>query len=465
MNLALLLPLLLAQDLPTADGYRGIWYANQPSGDEYAFKYSGGLGTYCAKHRPFAIHRPEVDRTFFVYGGAPKDGERRLLHMVSYFDHESGTLPRPTILLDKETGDAHDNPALSMDEEGHLWIFSTSHGRGRPSFVHRSREPYAIDAFEKVEATYVTEKGERASLDNFSYFQVWHVPGRGFAAFFTRYNDLTTRTSLFMTSKDGTSWSRWQRLAAIGEGHYQVSAAGPGVLGACFNQHPPKKGLNWRTNLYYLETRDHGERWQNVAGEPLEVPLREVTSPALVHDYAAEGKNVYLKDLVYDDAGRPVILYLTSGGYRSGPVDGPRTWKVARWTGDAWARSTVTTSDNNYDMGSLLLAGDTWRIVAPVLPGPQRFNTGGEMALLESTDEGATWSTPRPLTAGSERNHTYARRVLDADPNLVALWADGHGREPSASRLYFCDADGAVFRLPAQMEKDAERPEPVELVR
>ncbi len=33
------------------DGYRGIWYMNQPSGDEYAFKYSGGLGTYCAKHQ------------------------------------------------------------------------------------------------------------------------------------------------------------------------------------------------------------------------------------------------------------------------------------------------------------------------------------------------------------------------------------------------------------------------------
>ena len=27
-------------------GYRGIWYMNQPSGDEYVYKYSGGLGTY-----------------------------------------------------------------------------------------------------------------------------------------------------------------------------------------------------------------------------------------------------------------------------------------------------------------------------------------------------------------------------------------------------------------------------------
>ena len=79
------------QDAPRTDGYRGIWYANQPSGDEYAYKYSGGLGTYCATHRPFAVHRPEVERTFFVYGGAPADGERELLHLVSYYDHRTGT--------------------------------------------------------------------------------------------------------------------------------------------------------------------------------------------------------------------------------------------------------------------------------------------------------------------------------------------------------------------------------------
>ena len=47
------------------DGYRGIWYMNQPSNDEYVYKYSGGLGTYCAKHKPFAIYRAEVNKTFF----------------------------------------------------------------------------------------------------------------------------------------------------------------------------------------------------------------------------------------------------------------------------------------------------------------------------------------------------------------------------------------------------------------
>jgi len=114
------------------NGYRGIWYMNQPSNDEYVFKYSGGLGTYCAKHQPFAVYAEKVNKTFFCWGGATRENSRQLMHMVSFYDHSTGTVPRPTVLLDKQTGDAHDNPVISLDEEGTIWIFSTSHGTGRP---------------------------------------------------------------------------------------------------------------------------------------------------------------------------------------------------------------------------------------------------------------------------------------------------------------------------------------------
>jgi hypothetical protein len=67
-------------------GYRGIWYMNQPSGDQYVYKYSGGLGTYCAKHKPFAVYCDKVKKTFFCYGGTTTDSNRKLLHMVSYYE-------------------------------------------------------------------------------------------------------------------------------------------------------------------------------------------------------------------------------------------------------------------------------------------------------------------------------------------------------------------------------------------
>ena len=59
------------------DGYKGIWYTIEQS-SEYGYKYSGGLGTYTADHVPVAIYVPEVEKTFFVYGGTTQKDERQL---------------------------------------------------------------------------------------------------------------------------------------------------------------------------------------------------------------------------------------------------------------------------------------------------------------------------------------------------------------------------------------------------
>jgi hypothetical protein len=441
-----------------ADGYRGIWYMNQPSGDEYVYKYSGGLGTYCAKHKPFAIYCKQVNKTFFCYGGAAATDNRRLLHMVSWFDHETGTVPRPVILLDKQTNDAHDNPVISVDGDGHIWIFSTSHGQSRPSYIHRSTRPYDIDEFERVSATRADGDAFKP-ITNFSYMQMWHSDN-GFHAFFTRYNYPAARTICFMHSPDGRQWSQWQRLAAIDEGHYQVSGIGNSKLGSMFNYHPRGKGLNWRTNLYYIETPDNGATWQTVDGRALALPLADDRNNALIHDYEAEGLNVYLKDLRFDSQDRPVLLYITSKGYESGPQNDPRTWTLARWTGSEWKFSSITTSDNNYDMGELwIMADDDWRVIGPTEPGPQPYNPGGEVAMWKSEDEGATWTRIHQMTHSSRMNHTYVRRALNSHPDFVAIWADGHGRQPSESRLYFANSIGDVFQLPENMTSETAQPE------
>ncbi|RPJ37892.1 MAG: hypothetical protein EHM35_05765 [Planctomycetaceae bacterium] len=456
-------------------GYRGIWYMNEPLKNEYRFKYSGGLGTFCAKHSPFAVYCDKVKKTFFCYGGTTEDSHLRhdlttagdsqdmpgvLLHMVSYYDHTTGKVPRPTILLDKRTKDAHDNPVIAVDDKGYIWIFSTSHGTSRPSYIHRSRQPYNIDEFEQVHATKL-EDGREVPMTNFSYMQSWFVSGQGFAAFFTRYNYPAKRTACFMTSPDGTHWSAWQRLAAIAEGHYQISTANQHKAGSALDYHPKGKGLNWRTNLYYVETTDCGRSWQGADGASLALPLTEPRNAAIVHDYEKDGLLVYLKHICFDEANQPVILFITSKGFRSGPEDGPRTWTTARWTGSAWEIRPITTSGNNYDMGSLYIEADgLWRIIGPTERGPQPYNPGGEMAMWTSYDQGATWKKVRQLTSRSPFNHTFARRPVNAHDDFYAFWADGHGRQPSASSLYFCTRAGTVFRLPRTMTQDFEAPEP-----
>jgi len=440
-------------------GYRGIWYMNQPSGDEYVYKYSGGLGTYCAKHRPFAVYCEKVKKTFFCYGGTTTDSNTKLLHMVSYYDHEMGMVPRPTILLDKKTSDAHDNPVISVDDNGHIWIFSTSHGTGRPSYVHKSKNPYDVNEFELVNVTKI-ENDKEVPMTNFSYMQPWHLKEKGFACFFTRYNYPVDRTICFMKSRDGVQWSSWLRIAAIDKGHYQISAAGKNKAVAAFNFHPQGKGLNWRTNLYYIETADLGKTWRTADGRDLTLPLTDPDNPALVHDYQKESLNVYLKDIRFDMQENPVILFLTSKGYESGPKNDPRTWTTARWTGKNWQIRPAFVSDNNYDMGSLYIEEDTtWRIIGPTETGPQPYNPGGEIAMWASKDLGKSWRKIKQLTNNSPFNHTYVRRPVDAHPDFYAIWADGHGRKPSQSSLYFCDKQGNVRVLPREMPEGFVKPE------
>lgn len=428
-------------------GYRGIWYFNQPSKDEYVYKYSGGLGTYCANHFPFAIYVPEVKKTFFTYGGTRPGTNTQLVHMASYYDHETGTVPKPTLLLDKQTEDAHDNPVIGIDDKGYIWIFSSSHGTARPSYISRSREPHSVEAFDLV------------WTGNFSYPQPWFVPGKGWLFMHTHYTG--GRAICMTTSPDGVAWSERRFLSRMDQGHYQNSGLFGEKVGTTFNYHPEGKGLNWRTNLYYMESSDMGQTWKTADGQTLEPLITDKAGPLRAAEYESQGLNVYIQDLTFDAEGNPLILYLTSKGYESGPENMPRAWTIARWTGSSWSiLPTGIVSDSNYDLGSLYIeAPDSWRIIGPTEVGPQPYNPGGEVAMWLSRDQGQSWEKVRQLTSNSEYNHTYVRRTIKAHPDFYAFWADGHGRKPSDSRFYFCNRDGDVFKLPVEMTTDFQKPE------
>ena len=431
------------QNAPKSPGYAGIWFTlGQVS--EHGDKYSGGLGTYTAKHVPLAVYSAEARKTFFVYGGA-LDGQRHLLAMASYYDHARGVVPRPSIVHDKGgVDDPHDNPSIALDGQGHVWVFVSGRGRGRPGYKYRSVEPHSIDAFVRV------------SEEEMTYPQPWWVDGRGFLHLFTKYTGV--RELYWNASPDGRAWSGHRKLAGMG-GHYQTSRRlGHRVITA-FNMHPGGK-VDVRTNLYFAQTEDMGETWRTADGAELDTPMTDRHCPALARDYEAEGRLVYMKDISFDDDGNPVILVVTSADHRPGPVGDPRVWEIARWTGYEWAFCEVTRSTHNYDMGSLYMElGGAWRVVGPTEPGPQRWGTGGEVASWISVDRGATWRRERVLTHGSAYNHTYVRRPVDAHPDFYAFWADGDPDGFSPSRLYYTNrACDAVWMLPPVMETDLAEP-------
>jgi hypothetical protein len=432
------------------EGFRGIWYPNQETHDEYAYKYSGGMATYPQQHEPIAVYSAAAKKTFFVYGGT-SDPEnlkpKRLQAMISCYDHTTGLIARPRMIVERGTIDAHENPVLGIDADGRLFVFVPSHGGGRPAFIYRSVRPFDISAFELVRD------------ENFSYPQPWFLDG-GWTFLHTIYNK--GRRQLYVAnSDDGRTWTKSRQLAAVENGHYQVSWPNGKRLGTAFNFHPTPEGLNARTNLYYMETADRGQTWQTAGGEKVELPLTTPNNAALIRDYRSMRRLVYVKDINYDADGRPVIVYVTSGGWKPGPTADPRTVTLAHWMGSEWQFIELGPTDHNYDTGCLHIEGEVWRMVLPVGAGPQPYGCGGEVGLWTSRDAGHTWDR-RVLTHNSPRNHNYMRRPLNAQPEFYAIWSDGDARKPSESHLYFCNREGRISRMPWKVDQEWVRPEPVE---
>jgi hypothetical protein len=423
------------------DGYKGIWFTlGQFS--QYGDKYSGGLGTYTSSHIPIAVYAKAVDKTFFVYGGTTAKADRHLLIMLSYYDHQKHLVPKPVIVYDKiGVDDPHDNAALSIDAGGYIWVFVSGRNTSRPGIIFKSRKPYGIDNFEEI------KQGEM------TYPQPWWLKDH-FFYLFTKYT--RGRELYWTTSGDGNTWTPEQKLAGMG-GHYQVSNSWKGKVVSVFNYHPGGD-VDKRTNLYLVQTDDNGKSWTTIDGQLLQTPLTDPHTAALIKDYESEGRLVYLNDVNFDKDGNPVILAVVSRDFKPGPHGNPHEWFVIYRKEGRWNFRKVCESTHNYDMGSLYIEREHWKIIGPTEPGPQQFGTGGEMALWESSNAGQDWMKAKQLTTHSSRNHSYARRPLNAHPDFYAFWADGNADSLSESKLYFCNSKGEVSVLPYDMKKDFERP-------
>jgi hypothetical protein len=425
-------------------GYRGIWYTlgSRGAGD---VKYSGGLGTYTSSHTPMAVYAAAAQRTFFTYGGTSSPDKRELQIMVGSFDHATGRLSQPVLVLDKpDVDDPHDNASLNLDADGHVWVFASGRNTARPGVIFRSREPFSIDRFERV------------ATQTFTYPQPWMIPEKGWLLLFTKYT--AGRELYWKTSPDGRTWSEDHKLAGFG-GHYQTSGVHEGRKIATFFNYHPDGDVDRRTNVYYAQSTDYGATWTTVDGQPLTLPLASVDNPARVADLESRGELMFTCDLNFDASGHPILLYVASRDARPGPATAAREWRVTHWNGAAWRTHLVTTSDHNYDMGSLYVEGDTWSIIAPTAPGLHPDSVGGDMVLWTSSDEGRHWTAQQTLTRDSRYNHSYARRPLHARDPFYVFWADGDPRQLSPSHLYFADSTGRhVHQMPATLNANEVAP-------
>ena len=243
---------------PTA-GFQGIWYEIAGGGGDYPNKYGGGLATYPQQIAPLAIYSAEANKTFFTFSYDLDPGPgHNIGHALSYYDHATGMVARPQVWVDKGTGDAHDAPVLSMDNDGYLYLFSMNHGEARRAYIRKSSSPYDISAYSGDLLT-PTSADDMAVFGNpsdnptmtgdprFSYGSAWYVPNaqedEKFLLLHTRY--ISGQRDLFTTSSaDADIWTTRKTLSQIESGQYQTSWIKPDgeTVGTIFKRPPHRAG-------------------------------------------------------------------------------------------------------------------------------------------------------------------------------------------------------------------------------
>jgi hypothetical protein len=427
----------------TIDGYKGLWF-NSGQSSEYGYYFSGGVATYNSRYRPVAIYSPEVKKTFFIYGGTSGSDERHLLIMASYFDHRLHQVPKPVVVYDKMgVREPYDNASISIGPGGFIWVFVSGWGRSRPGLIFRSSKPYSIESFDEI------KKCEMISP------QPWRMENSGFLLMFSKF--AKGHELYFSSSSDGEKWSDAKKLASMG-GHFQVSELSGEKLVTVFNYHPGGD-MYKQTNIYLLQTEDSGRTWKTIDNKTIETPVTDVKNDALVKDYEAEGKLVYINDLNFDKNGNPVILLVLARDFRPGPNGGPREWVILSRKDNKWNFNKVCESDHNFDMGSLYINGDEWKLIGTTEPGPQKYGSGGEIALWISRDEGVTWEKVSNVTNNSINNNSFVRRPVNENKDFYAFWTDGNTDRISPSMLYFTnDKCNKIWVLPSEMKSSMEKP-------
>ena len=453
-----------AEDTPAVEPSQGVWYTPgvaenygrvRPDKSFSAVKYScvypgkrtvysGPMATYCAWHRPMAVHVPAKNKTFFVFG------DRRNRPAISVFDHGDKTFAKPVVLGSNPNGDAHRNPTLLVDEKGTLYVFYGAHGH--PSRVVKSAAPYDISRWVEMAAI----EGQT------TYPQPWQL----------------TKDELFVSYRGSPGWyyrksndsaATWQPpVPLIQFGSNSIYAVSIRETG----DYPRKVHIAWermgggtgeeirtkalwarRYNVYYAYSDDGGTTWRRSDGGEYQLPISEETAEK-VYDSGEHG--VWLKDIQLDSRGNPYILFIDADvhTYRC-------QLKVARRAGGEWRVSDVTTGDHMYDGGAMaVLADDDIRIYAPTT-AVQDHEDGGEIEEWRSVDGGATWDNSKHITTGSKLSHNHVKTVFNHKPgDFRMMWNYGDSVFPPSTKNVYLYHFGDGLPEPARMRFNAPPSQP-----
>jgi len=318
-------------------------------------KYSGGFGTYTAKHTPIAIHHNGI--TYYTYSDN-SDGVLRI-----YVSNETETVEIHQAVL----GDPHSNATISIDKDGFIWVHVSARGAKEIGAIYKSVSRGTLE-FELIEETWQAyPQPWRTDFGQVTLYSLYERPVK------KALRQLYVRTDQC-------------EKQLVKEGHYQVSIFKHGKLHTFYNYHPDGNVDN-RVNIYYMYSIN-GCDWFNQSDEPLTLPLEGDDPRTLIY---SSSRNIYLKDIDVD--GKPLLLYVESDSHD--PTEGVRELYLLK-VGEQ--PEFVTEINHNYSTGFY----QDGHIITPV-KGDFGY-AGGDLELFMKS---GTW-----LSISTVDGHfNYARKI------------------------------------------------------
>lgn len=314
--------------------------------------------------------------------------------VVSSYDHRRDVRTR-TVVRTGERVDDHNNPALIVRPDGRLLVFYST--KARRNLVYRlSRRPEDIRSWRREYRVPTNLAGRRG----YTYpSPVWLKRERRPLFLFWRGGSFEP---VFSTSRDGTSWSRAQKLVE-GNGHrpYLVfEPNGRDRVHVAFSEGNPNE---LATSIYYMAYR--AGRLEGAGGNtiaPLAAAPIQPSEADVIYQGGGSRPPAWAYDVGMGDDGRPVVTYATF------PSPEDHRYHYARWTGTRWLSYEMTASgptiekakgDDYYAGGMVLDSRDS-----SVVYLSRQVAGVYQVERWRTTDGGATW-TSRPVTSGNDGSY------------------------------------------------------------
>ena len=428
---------------------------SDPASSEYRehFAEDGGI---CATHgliNPQAWHHD--GKTYVAYQGemnAPT---------ITYYDHRKASAPggvrwAPAVKAGVNPlggTDTHGAPSMLIDKQSYIHVFYGSHTRRQ--MYSRSKRPYDITEWVEMppvslQMTYPCG----AMLDNGTMVLIARAGGH-------------VRPWVELTSSDGgNTWSKSRPIVdfrphalygTVKSGvdgktvHFtwSLQAKGDLIKGTSIERFSTGRGkygygntvVDNRHHCFYMR-RDQNGRWYNIQGEPLQTPvdLETAYQKCLVYrgDWPLHGQH---GTMGIDKHDKPHIVFLVGempadeAEWHTNNVD--YAYKYARWDGDSWVLSDITTTDSIWDMGLAIFpkpdeSVDVYLVArGSVTTDGQRTTEGrigGNIEQWRSEDQGVTWKKIKDVITFTETGRLFncPLDVVNAHPDgklLFSTWS------------------------------------------